>query len=335
MGQPSESKVIPPSGIAISDPIILSYLGMINDQWRNQFYFDALKKHAANKVVLDVGTGTGLLAFYALRFGASYVYCVERGKEPAEIADRILADNFERSRFKVLNVDFWTDQIDNKIDRPIDLLVSETVGPGLFDQGMFHTWTCARPFLAENAISIPNRLHFDLWFWEHDKLPEILSTRITTKENIFFIPDAALDHNFAQSLIAIDKKTSTFRQSNTIWCNINDLTVDPYRIDTNRVAYSMDQLPLLAFSDASFPEHIIPQIEFQIDVHSPGIMSIINQISFEDNTLYLKDAQSMPWKYAPTFVLEEPGEYQFRYNNPGLSCLTPSEWLYQHKFFKE
>jgi hypothetical protein len=31
---------------------------------------------------------------------------------------------------------FWTSDIDNQIDQKIDILVSETIGPGLFDQGM-------------------------------------------------------------------------------------------------------------------------------------------------------------------------------------------------------
>ena len=109
---------------------IAYYLCMIKDKWRNNFFLNALTKHASGKVVLDVGSGTGILAFYALKAGAKFVYAVEKDSTVASIADQILSKKFDRSRFQVINKNFWTDEFDNSIHHQIDLLVAELIGPG-------------------------------------------------------------------------------------------------------------------------------------------------------------------------------------------------------------
>lgn len=319
----------------MTNPTIFGYLGMINDQWRNQFYFDALRKHAADKVVLDVGTGTGILAFYALRFGAQFVYCVERSHSSAKLADQILADNFPRSRFQIIIADFWTKEIDGKIERPVDLLVTETVGPGLFDQGMFHTWTSAKPFLSNDAILIPDRLHCDLWFWRQEKFSPVPSATPSTTQAMFF-PTATLDDDFSRSLIAADRKSRSLiaadrpRKSKMSWCCLNQVVQEPCHQQEDIVVFTIDRMPVIDYSDSVYPQHIVPRIGFTAEIEGPGTMSIVNKISFDDQTLFLKDAAYMPWRYAPTFVLEESGTYQFTYNNPALRHMHQSEWTYTH-----
>lgn len=54
------------------------HAAMIADSGRTNGYVDALKnKVRAGSVVLDIGTGTGILAMMACRFGAKRVYAVE------------------------------------------------------------------------------------------------------------------------------------------------------------------------------------------------------------------------------------------------------------------
>ncbi len=50
---------------------------MIKDEVRVGSYMRALGALSQDKIVIDVGTGTGLLATLALDFGASYVYAIE------------------------------------------------------------------------------------------------------------------------------------------------------------------------------------------------------------------------------------------------------------------
>ena len=50
---------------------------MIADEVRVSTYRAALSALSKDKVIVDVGTGTGLLATLALDCGASYVYRIE------------------------------------------------------------------------------------------------------------------------------------------------------------------------------------------------------------------------------------------------------------------
>jgi len=339
----------------IDNPAINRYLCMINDKWRNQFFYDALHKHAKDKIVLDVGTGTGLLAFYALSAGAKFVYCVERLYDAAELTDQILSKLFDRSRFKVLRCDFWTNEIDNLIDDKIDILVSETVGPGLYDQGMFHTWNYAKPFLSESAISIPDRLHSDIWLWSgEDNLDNVapkakrnldINTINQFNRNAYFnINDysldelyvsAVIDKNYAQALIEVDREWYNKNKQKTVppvrWELINRIREEPSEKRLDILSYTLDQGPELEYTTKNYPEHIIPKISFDLDVPDKSVVAFVHKMSFESETLYLKDASYMPWKKSPMLFIPAAGQYTFTYNNSMMGFLSLKEWIYEAK----
>lgn len=53
---------------------------MLQDTVRTGTYYDAIMKNTTDfkdKVVMDVGTGSGILAFFAVNAGARKVYAVE------------------------------------------------------------------------------------------------------------------------------------------------------------------------------------------------------------------------------------------------------------------
>ena len=72
----------------------LWHLPMLADHERNAAYEAAIKaKVAPNDIVLDIGTGSGLLAMMAARAGAKHVYACEAHPILAEMAKTIIADN--------------------------------------------------------------------------------------------------------------------------------------------------------------------------------------------------------------------------------------------------
>jgi predicted RNA methylase len=302
------TKIFNPSNkIPIGTKNIRNYLSMINDQWRNKFYTDALYATAKDKVVLDVGTGTGILSAYALQAGAKFVFAVEKNSKSAEMAQYTLSKCFDQSRFKVINCDFWTDQIDDQIDREIDILVSETVGPDLFDQGMCNTWHCVKPFLSPHAISIPDRLHCDIHVW-NGAVPTV--TGNPDWSDHLFVDELGMD-NFSAALVEYDQMKLHGRLQKT---NFKLYDRQPDLIYTDMIDITKDTLPSLEFGKYDYPDHILAKLTFSLEIDTPKTIGILNKISYSTNTLLLQDAKYMPWRYSPSLVCDLPGTYMFTFD---------------------
>ena len=291
--------------VSLTNKTAINFLKMINDKWRNQFYYDALNKHAKDKVVLDMGSGTGILSFYALAAGAKFVYAIERNGNAADLTYKVLKSKFDTSRFAVINCDFWKSDLDI-IKHPIDILVSETVGPGLFDHGMLTTWQCIKPYLSPNAISIPDTLSFDLWVWQKQLDADFLTTLEPEQLSDKLSIDACLDQDFAEALIS--QNPSDVKKMR--WININHIQSKPDYVYTDKVTYTMNNLP-----DWWCGNTTEPKILFNVDIDTPASVAIINKISFESRTLFIKDALYMPWRFNPVFNLDSAGKYNMVYNN--------------------
>lgn len=77
---------------------------MLTDRARQEAYAKAIANNAVlfkDKVVLDVGAGSGILSAFCARAGAKRVYAVEPSKL-AEIARSVMKDNhFDEEQVKV------------------------------------------------------------------------------------------------------------------------------------------------------------------------------------------------------------------------------------------
>jgi predicted RNA methylase len=317
----------------IKKELLNGYHMMINDLWRNKFYHKALSKVSKNKVVLDVGTGTGILSVYALNAGATFVYAVEQDPDAAEMAQFILSKCFDQSRFKVICGNFWTTDIDNQIEKnSIDILVSETIGPGLFDQGMIQTWHCAKPFLKKDAISIPDCLSFDVNIWHSDNINEIFNN--PPRSNLYFdklvIDEKNLiDNNYAQALLEFNNNVNmTDDTYKTEWRIVKNPIIFPNREYKDFFKVTKDSLPVLNFYDSKPPMHIQADLKFELDLtdSNDNIIALIHKISFETDTIYLYDASLMPWRFSPVFQIKDSGKKLFRYNTH-LKKMTDKEWI--------
>ena len=316
---------------------------MINDLERNQFFHRALSTVAKDKVVLDIGTGTGILSVYALTAGAKFVYAVEKDPEAAKMAQAILSKCFDQSRFKVICCNFWTTDIDTQLEEnSIDLLVSETVGPGLFDQGMIQTWHCAKPFLKKDAISIPDCLSSDVKIWQSKNTNDIFNNKWPPRfpRGIFSTVDEEnlIDSNYTQALIAFNEEVSEVEvgdivdiknndsRCKTEWKIVKNITVPHDHEYKDIYKFTKDSLPELAFYDCDPPYHIQADIKFELDLIDTSVVALIHKISFESDTLYLYNAPLSAWKFSPVFQIKDAGRTQFKFN-PNFGFMTDDEWI--------
>jgi len=104
---------------------------MLADEHRMAFYDKAITRHIKpNDRVIDLGTGTGILAAFASRRGAAQVYAVDHSSI-IEHARELAAEN------GIENVDFEDVHSTNfHLDEPVDVILHEQIGDFLFDEAM-------------------------------------------------------------------------------------------------------------------------------------------------------------------------------------------------------
>jgi SAM-dependent methyltransferase len=298
---------------------------MLNDRWRNEFFYEAIHQNVKDKVVLDMGTGSGIFAHYALEAGAKFVYAVECEPSRAHFAEKVLSKNFSKDRFKIIQHDFWIVDLENHISHEIDVFISCNIGPGLFDQGMIKSWRKIKPYLSKNAISIPDKLHLDVCIWDHDiTIPFENQPHVITGEllpNLFKIyPYGMVDMKFAQALIEVSNE---FRETHfhafkekMKWVEINKVHKLPTQRHFDVISLSMDQI-----------DDVDPDISFNLELEENCSIGILNKLSFDSNTLYLKDGINLPWKYNPVFYIKHSDHYNFRWSNFEFEICFNGEWV--------
>ena len=135
-----------------SSPI---HIAMLNDKTRTDLFIDALRQTVtADDVVLDIGTGTGVLAIAAARAGAKKVYAVEAGAM-ADVAQAVI--NKTEVADKIEIVRGWSTQIE--LPERASVLVSEIIGNDPFGEKVLQTFSDARQRLLQpDARIIPGRM---------------------------------------------------------------------------------------------------------------------------------------------------------------------------------
>lgn len=108
-------------------------------------------KTKKNSVVVDLGSGTGILSLAAARAGAKRVYSIER-TGIAKLAKRLFANNDFQNQIRLIHSDSNYVNLSEKAD----LLVSEWIGVHVFQENMLPDFIDSRDrFLKPDGIVIP------------------------------------------------------------------------------------------------------------------------------------------------------------------------------------
>lgn len=134
------------------------HVKMLYDQRRNAAYRAAIERFAPGRRVLDIGTGSGLLAMMAARAGAARVYACEENAMLAAAARRVIAANGLADRITVF--DRHSGKLDRMrdLDGGVDLVVSEVFADCVVGEGVLSSLAHARAHLAApDALFLPER----------------------------------------------------------------------------------------------------------------------------------------------------------------------------------
>jgi type I protein arginine methyltransferase len=127
---------------------------MLADYVRTGTYQKAFVNNSPDfegKVVLDVGTGTGILSFFALQAGAQKVYAID-ASDSVLIAKKLADANGYGNRIVIIKGKIEEVELPEKVD----IIVSEPIGFLLVHERMLESFVVARDrFLKPGGLMMP------------------------------------------------------------------------------------------------------------------------------------------------------------------------------------
>lgn len=141
----------------------------LEDQVRLTAFRQAIRELVApGSVVVDLGSGTGVLGLLACETGAKRVYSIEE-TGLIELAREICQANGFADRIRFIK------ELSTRVDlpEPADVILADQIGHFGFEAGLFDYFSDARRrFLKPNGVTIPQRIIFCLAPVEHELLRE-------------------------------------------------------------------------------------------------------------------------------------------------------------------
>jgi type II protein arginine methyltransferase len=132
------------------------HVRMLRDGLRNAAYCAAIARFAPGRSVLDIGTGSGLLAMMAARAGARQVYACEANPMLAASARAVIAANGLDDRIRVFDCHSGKLDRNRDLDGGVDLVVSEVFCHTLIGEGVLGSLAQARADLTRpGALFLP------------------------------------------------------------------------------------------------------------------------------------------------------------------------------------
>nr|XP_027202125.1 protein arginine N-methyltransferase 1-like [Dermatophagoides pteronyssinus] len=135
---------------------------MLKDHQRTLSYHNAImnNKHLfENKIVLDVGAGTGILSMFAAKAGAKHVYAIEYSSI-ADIAQNIVATNKLSDRITIIKKK--AEETELPVDK-VDIIISEWMGYMLLFEGMLDTVIfCRNKWLRNGGLMFPEKAFLEM-----------------------------------------------------------------------------------------------------------------------------------------------------------------------------
>jgi hypothetical protein len=133
----------------------LAHYAMLSDQIRVMGYKSAIQAHCRDKVVVEVGCGSGLLSVFAAKAGAKKVYAIE-GAPVAKLAAKIIEANGCEDVVTLIR----GNSHDIELPERGDVLIHELLasGDGFAENVLMHVADARKRHLKENATLLPTKI---------------------------------------------------------------------------------------------------------------------------------------------------------------------------------
>uniref|UniRef100_A0A3P9CFC7 Protein arginine N-methyltransferase n=1 Tax=Maylandia zebra TaxID=106582 RepID=A0A3P9CFC7_9CICH len=173
-----------------------SYADMLHDHDRNKKYYEGIraavarvKARSERVIVLDIGTGTGLLSMMAITAGADFCYAVEVFKPMAEAAQCIVEKNGFSDKIKIINKHSTDVTVgpDGDMQVKANVLITELFDTELIGEGALPSYEHAHQnLMQERCEAVPHRATVYaqlveselLWSWAQLQPVEVEGARL-------------------------------------------------------------------------------------------------------------------------------------------------------------
>ena len=147
------------------------HIEMLQDEGRTSAFLQAIRQTVKpGQVVVEIGTGTGVLSVAAAQAGAAKVYAIEAGRVQA-LASSVFKRNQVDDRVQLLSG--WSTSLE--LPESADVLVAEILGHDALGEGVVDTFHDAiRRFLKPSGMVIPAKIEI---FGELVRIPTTTSAR--------------------------------------------------------------------------------------------------------------------------------------------------------------
>uniref|UniRef100_A0A669B111 Protein arginine N-methyltransferase n=1 Tax=Oreochromis niloticus TaxID=8128 RepID=A0A669B111_ORENI len=172
------------------------YADMLHDHDRNKKYYEGIraavtrvKARGEKVIVLDIGTGTGLLSMMAVTAGADFCYAVEVFKPMAEAAQCIVEKNGFSDKIKIINKHSTDVTVgpDGDMQVKANVLITELFDTELIGEGALPSYEHAHQNLMQDRCeAVPHRATVYaqlveselLWSWAQLQPVEVEGARL-------------------------------------------------------------------------------------------------------------------------------------------------------------
>lgn len=140
---------------------------LIGDAVRNDAFHRALKQVITKEsTVIDLGSGTGFLAFLASKLGAKHVTCIESG-------DIVQVSKILAKRNTIKNCTFIAEHSTQIQKLPKgNVLVSEILGNYALEENIIESIEDAKRFLKKDAVILPRKIRQFMCPVVSDRIPK-------------------------------------------------------------------------------------------------------------------------------------------------------------------
>jgi Ribosomal protein L11 methyltransferase (PrmA) len=104
------------------------HLLMLQDRRRLEYYSEIIKAKVKGKVVLDVGTGSGILSYLSLKWGAKKVYSVEENPALQEVYRHFMKEHLASGKAELICDDAQFLRLEQFLEGAPDIVVHELFG---------------------------------------------------------------------------------------------------------------------------------------------------------------------------------------------------------------